>query len=110
MTDLRDKPNVIEHWRATIEALETIVLAENGAPELGAEIDPAEAEEVRHAIMVRIASRRRATLPAAWVRRPGHLDLIPKAPAEPVPEAERAPEVNGRAPDQSVRSRPAWRE
>jgi hypothetical protein len=55
MTDFRDKPDATDRWRATIDALEAVVLT---APD-GPEIDPAEAEDVRRLVMVQTARRRR---------------------------------------------------
>jgi hypothetical protein len=51
----------------TIEALEAVVQAAPGEPE----IDMAEAKEVRRLITMRLAAARHNDLPAAWVRRPG---------------------------------------
>jgi hypothetical protein len=105
MTDFRDRAGATEQWRATIEALEAVVLA---APD-GPEIDPTEANEVRRLIMVRVATARRNNLPAAWVRRPG---IVPQI----VPDAEPAPSMTERddpklpSPDQPGRPREAWRE
>ena len=65
MTDLRDKPDAITRWRATVEALEALVQA---APE-AEEIEPAEAEKVRRLIRIRVAAARSNNLPAAWVPR-----------------------------------------
>jgi hypothetical protein len=103
MTDLRKIPDATDRWRATIEALGQIVLAEAGKPEAGSEIDTATAEEVRRLIMVRLVALRRTALPAAWVRRPGVV-LPPPAGAEPEPELAEPPL------DRRTRSRPAWRE
>jgi hypothetical protein len=62
MTDFRDKPDATDRWRATIKALEAIVLTASHEPE----IDPAEAEEVRRLVMVRTARRRSNTRPTVW--------------------------------------------
>jgi hypothetical protein len=62
MTDFRDKPDATDRWRATIDALEAIVLIASDEPE----IDPAEAEEVRRLLMVRTARRGRNTRPTVW--------------------------------------------
>jgi hypothetical protein len=94
MTRIRDKSNPIARWRATIEALEAVVLS--AANE--AEINPAEAEEVRHLIMIRIAARRRSSLPAAW---PGPRIVMPPKPLA---------ELNGPTPDRPLLARPPWRE
>jgi hypothetical protein len=105
MTDFPDKPDTTDRWRATIEALEAIVLAAPDEPE----IDPAEAEEVRRLVMVQAARRRRNTLPAAWVRQPG-------IPPQIVPDAEPAPRAIGsddptpRSPNRPVLIPPAWHE
>jgi hypothetical protein len=105
MTDFRDKRDTTDRWRATIEALEAVVL---GAPD-GPEIDPAEAEEVRRLVMVQTARRRRNTLPAAWARRPGMLPQI-------VPDAEPTSKVTGpneptpRSPDRPEPLPPALHE
>ena len=85
MTDFRDRPDTTDRWRATIEALEAVVLRAADVPE----IDPAEAEEVRRLVMVQTAWRRRNTLAASWARRRGILPHI-------VPDAEPAPKRSGR--------------
>src|SRR5271169_4290404 len=82
MTDFHDRPDATDRWRATIEALEAVVLA---APD-ESEVDLATAEEVRRLVMVRTARRRRDTLPAAWARRPGILPQI-VSDAEPTPRS-----------------------
>ena len=105
MTDFRDKPDATDRWRAMIEALEAIVLA--GPDE--SKIDLTEAEEVHRLVMVRTAQRRRNTLPAAWVRRPG-------IPPQIVPDAEPTPKTTGpderplAAPHLPAHPGPAWRE
>ena len=105
MTDFRDKPDASDHWRATIEALEAVVLAASDEPE----IDPAEAEEVRRLVMVRAARRKRNTLPAAWVRRPGILpQIVPQA--EPTPKTTGPDEPTLRSPHSPAHPGPAWRE
>jgi hypothetical protein len=105
MTDFRDRPGATEQWRATIEALEAVVLA---APD-GPEINPAEAEEVCRLVMVRTARRRRNTLPAAWARRPGMLpQIVPDA--EPTPKAPGPDEPTPRSLDRPVPLPPAWHE
>jgi hypothetical protein len=105
MTDVRDRPDVTDRWRATVEALEAVVLA---APD-GPEIDPAEAEEVRRLVIVQTARRRRNTLPAAWVRRPGILpQIVPDT--EPTPKATGPDEPTPRSPDRPVPLPPAWHE
>ena len=105
MTDNRERSDPIARWHATIDALESVVLAALDQPE----IDPAEAKEVQRLITMRLAAARPNTLPPAWVRRPGigpHL----------VPDAEAVPETTERAeptpPSPSLPSRPppAWRE
>ena len=105
MTDFRDRPDTSDRWRATIEALEAVVLAAPDEPE----IDPAEAEDVRRLVMVRTARRRRDTLPAAWARRPGILpQILPDA--EPTPKATGPDEPTPRSPDRPVPRPPAWHE
>lgn len=105
MTDLRDKPDAIERLCATLDALEAVVLTSADAPE----IDPAEAEEVRRLVLLQTARRRRNTLPAAWVRRPGILpQLVPGA--EPAPDETRPDEPTPPSPDRLLPLRPAWRE
>jgi hypothetical protein len=105
MTDFRDKPDTTDCWRATIEALEAIVLAGPDEPE----IDPTEAEEVRRLVMVRTAQRRRNTLPAAWVRRPGiPPQIVPDA--EPTPKARGPDDPTPGSPNRPVPIPPAWHE
>jgi hypothetical protein len=105
MTDSRDRPDATARWRATIEALEAIVLAAADEPE----IDPTEAEEVRRLVMVRTAQRRRNTLPAAWVRRPGILPhIVPDT--EPAPRAIGPDDPTPRSPNRPVLIPPAWHE
>jgi hypothetical protein len=105
MTDFRDRPDATDRWRATIEALEAVVLA---APDEPA-IDPAEAEEVRRLVVVRTAWRRHNTLPAAWARRPGILpQIVPDA--EPTPKATGPDEPTSHSPDRPVPPPPAWHE
>jgi hypothetical protein len=105
MTDFRDRAGATEQWRATIEALEAVVLAAPDEPP----IDPAEAEEVRHLVMVQTARRRLNTLPAAWSRRPGiPPQIVPDA--EPTPNATGPDEPTPRSPDRPVPLPPAWRE
>jgi hypothetical protein len=105
MTDFRDRPDTTDRWRATIEALEAVVLA---APD-GPEIDPAEAEEVRRLVMVRTARGRRNTLPAAWARRPGILpQMVPDA--EPTSKATGPDEPTQHSPGRPVPLPPAWHE
>ena len=103
MTDLPDIPDATDRWRAAIKALEEIVQTASNEAKSASEIDPAEAEEVRHLIMVRIATRRRSALPASWVRRPG---IVMPHGADPEPAAELK---EGRL-DQRLPSRPVWRE
>jgi hypothetical protein len=102
MTEFRDNPNAADRWRATVEALEAIMLADcdESEPDRGTD---AAAEEIRRLIMVFLASRRRSPLPAAWVRRPGI--VMP-----PVAEPEPAAELKERKLDQPPLSRPVWRE
>jgi hypothetical protein len=105
MTDFRDRPDTTNRWRATIEALEAIVLAAPDEPE----IDPAEAEEVRRLVMVQAARRRRNTLRAAWVRQPGILrHIVPDA--EPAPRAIGPDDPTPRSPNRQVLIPPAWHE
>jgi hypothetical protein len=104
MTDVRDRPSATNRWRAMTDALEEVVLS---APDEPA-IDPAEAEEVRRLVMLRTASWRRDTLPAAWVRRPGFLRQV-------VPDTEPAPATGAGKPRPPSPERPApapppWRE
>ena len=99
MTEFHDDPDAIDRWRATIKALEAVVLAEGDEPEPDQDTDAAAAEEVRRLIMVLLASRRRSPLPAAWVRRPG---IVMPAAADPEP----APELKERRLDQRPPSRP----
>jgi hypothetical protein len=103
MTDLPDTPNTTDHWRAVIGALEAIVEAGCDEALSAAEIDAAEADEVRRLIAVRIATTRRSALPEAWVRRPGI--VMP-----PTPDPKPAPDTNGQAPNRLPRSRPVLRE
>ena len=98
MTKFHDEPDAIDRWRATIEALEAVVLADCDTPDTDAA-----AEEIRRLIMVLLASRRRSPLPAAWVRRPGI--VMP-----PVAEPEPAPELKEQRLDQPPPVRPVWRE
>jgi hypothetical protein len=101
MTCSDEAPNAVEQWRATIDAL--TIVAQAADDERWAEVDSAEAEEIRRLIMVHIARRRHNALPAAWVRRPGI--------AMPVPaETEPAPEAKAPGPDKPVESRPVWRD
>jgi hypothetical protein len=102
MTKFHDEPDAIDRWRATIEALEAVVLADCGAPDPDRDTDAA-AEEIRRLIMVLLASRRRSPLPAAWVRRPG---VVMPPSADP----ERVPELKEQRLDEPPLSRPAWRE
>ena len=105
MTDPRNRSDATDRWRATIEALEAVVLA---APDEPA-IDPAEAEEVRRLVMVRTARRRRNTLSAAWARRPGILtQIVPDA--EPTSKATGPNEPTPRSLDRPVPLPPAWHE
>jgi hypothetical protein len=105
MTDFRDRPDTTNRWRATIEALEAIVLAAPDEPE----IDPTEAEEVRRLVMVQAARQRRNTLPAAWVRQPGILPhIVPDA--EPAPRAIGPDDPTPRSPNRPVLIPPAWHE
>jgi hypothetical protein len=98
MTDFRDRPDTTDHWRATIEVLEAIVLAAPDEPE----IDSAEADEVRRLVMVRTARRRRDTLPAAWTRRPGMLlQMVPDA--EPTPKTTGPDEITLPSPHPTAR-------
>jgi len=102
MTDFRDKPDAADRWRATIEALEAVVLAAPDEPE----IEPAEAEEVRRLVMVETARRQRNTLPAAWVR-PGIVSqIVPDT--EPTPKVTEHGEPAPRSPDRPVPRPPAW--
>jgi len=101
MTEFRDNPDAAERWRATIEALETVVLAECDEPEPDCNADAA-AEEIRRLIMVLLAGWRRSPLPAAWVRRPG-IVLPPAADSE-------AAELKEQKSDRPPPSRPGWRE
>ena len=98
MTDLPDIPHATDRWRAAIEALEGIVQTTSVEAKSACEIDPAEAEEVRRLIMIRIAARRRSSLPAAGVR-PG-IVMPPKPLAE----------LNRPTPDPPLLARPPWRE
>ena len=105
MTDKHDRSDPITRWRALIDALEGVTLAAPGGPEA----DPAEGEEVRRLISMRLAVARRNNLPAAWTRQPGIVPrLVPDTPATPAPAdcAEPAP----RAPRAPARSRLAWYE
>jgi hypothetical protein len=102
MTDFRDRPDATDRWRATIEALEAVVLAAPDEPE----IEPTEAEEVRRLVMVQIARRTRNTLPAAWVRRPEIVSqVVPDA--EPTLKATEHGEPTPRAPDRPAPRPPA---
>jgi hypothetical protein len=103
MTEFRDSPSAVDRWRATIEALEAVVLAEYDEPEPDRDTDAAAAEEIRRLIMVLLASRRRSPLPAAWVRRPGI--VMP-----PVADPEPAPELKEQKFDEPPLSGPVWRE
>jgi len=105
MTYMSDRSDPIARWRATIDALEAVVLAE---PE-PRETDPAEAEEVHRLVMVRTARRRRNSLPAAWQRRPG---IVPQIVSDAAAAAERAPpdEPAPRPPHPPARPWPAWHE
>ena len=105
MTDNRDRSDPIARWHAIVAALEAAVLAALDQPE----IDPAEADEVRRLVAMRLAAARPNKLPAAWARRPG---IVPHL----VPDEAVAPEATERAeptpPSPSLPSRPppAWRE
>jgi hypothetical protein len=99
MTDRSDIPNATDRWRAAIEALEGMVQATSLEAKSVYEIDPAEAEEVRHLIMIRIAARRRSSLPAARVHCPG-IVMPPKPLAE----------LNRPTRDGPLLARPPWRE
>lgn len=103
MTEFRDNPDAIDRWRATVEALEAIMLADCDEPEPDRDTDAVAAEEIRRLIMVLLAGRRRSPLPAAWVRRRGI--VMP-----PAPEPEPAPELKEQRLDQPPPSRPVWRE
>ncbi len=104
MTELHDKPDATDRWRATIEALEAVVLTPPDEPE----IDPVDAEEVRRLVLLQTA-RRRNTLPAAWARRPGILpQIVPNA--EPAPDPTGPDEPTPPSPDRPLSLRPAWRE
>jgi hypothetical protein len=102
MTESRDDPDAIDCWRAMVEALEAVVLADCAAPDPDRDADAA-AEEVRRLIMVLLASRRHSPLPAAWVRRPG---IVMPPAADP----ERVPELKEQRLDEPPLSRPVWRE
>jgi hypothetical protein len=103
MTDLREKPDATDRWRAMIDALEEMVLAAPDEPGL----DPAEAEEVGRLVTVRTARWRRDTLPAAWARRRGVLhQVMPET--EPKPDGTRPEEPRPRSPGQPTP--PAWHE
>jgi hypothetical protein len=99
MTEFRDNPDAAERWRATIEALEAVVLGECDEPDSDA--DAAAAEEIRRLIMVLLAGRRRSPLPAAWVRRPG---IVMPSAADPEP----APELKEQRLDRPPPHRPGW--
>ena len=102
MTKFHDEPDAIDRWRATIEALEAVVLADCDAPDPDRDTDAA-AEEIRRLIMVLLASRRRSPLPAVWVRRPGV--VMP-----PSGDPEGVPELKEQRLDEPPLSRPVWRE
>jgi hypothetical protein len=104
MTDLCKIPDAADRWRATIEALEQIVLDGCGEPETEPQIDSAAAEDVRHLVMVRLAAQRRCALPAAWVRRPWIVVPGPADAAAPAREMKQPPL------ERRTRSRPAWRD
>ena len=73
------------------------------------EIDPAEAEEVRRLITMRLTAARRNNLPAVWTRRPGVVSCLvsdTRATPEPTDRAEPAPQ----APHPPARPRLAWHE
>jgi hypothetical protein len=102
MTKFHDDPDAIDRWRAMVEALEAVVLADGAALDPDRDIDAA-AEETRRLIMVLLASRRRSPLPATWVRRPG---IVMPPAADP----ERVPELKEQRLDEPPLSRPVWRE
>lgn len=103
MTDFRKIPDAADRWRATIGALEEIVLAGCGEPQTEPQVDSAAAEDVRRLVMLRLAAQRRRALPAAWVRRPG---IVLPGPAETAP----APEMKEPPLERRTRSRSAWRD
>ena len=103
MTEFRDNPGAAERWRATIDALEAVVLAHCDASEPDHDTDAGAAEEIRRLIMVLLASRRRSPLPAAWVRRAG---IVMPSAADPEP----APELKEQRWDRPPPTRPGWRE
>ena len=105
MTDVRNPLDPTARWRATIDAMEAVMLAAPDAPE----IEPTEAEEIRRLITMRLVSARRNSLPAAWTRRPGIVPRLvpdPRANAAPPDRTEPAP----RAPHPPARPRLAWHE
>ena len=105
MTDIRDRSGLIARWRATVDVLEGVVLAAADEPK----IDTTEADEVRRLVMVRTARRRRNTLPAAWMHRPGTLAQI--VPDDgPARGATASDEPTPRPPDVPARPRLAWHE
>jgi hypothetical protein len=103
MTEFRESPDAVDRWRATIEALEAVVLAECEEPEPHRDNDAAAAAEIRRLIMVLLASRRRSPLPTVWVRRPG-IVMPPAADPEPTPELKE------QKFDEPPFSGPVWRE
>ena len=102
MTEFRESPDAVDRWRATIEALEAVVLADCDAPDPDRDTDAA-AEEIRRLIMVLLASRCRSPLPAGWVRRRG-IVMPPAADPEPTPELKE------QKFDEPPFSGPVWRE
>jgi hypothetical protein len=105
MTDVRNPLDPTARWRATIDAMEAVMLAAPDAPE----IEPTEAEEVRRLITMRLAAARRNSLPAAWTRRPGVVSpLVPDTRATPAPTDRTEPAP--RAPHPATRPRLAWHE
>jgi len=105
MTDIRDKPEATDRWRATIDALEAVLLT---ALTISRSI-PRRPERSAAWLMLQTARRRRNTLPAAWARRPGMLpQIVPDA--EPTPKATGPDEPTPRSPDRPAARPTAWHE
>jgi hypothetical protein len=105
MTQFDATHDPIARWRSVVDALDRLVMSNEGEPNIAAE----EVEDVRRLVAFRLAAARRNSLPAVWVRRGrGGVPIAPE-PSEAADHAEQD-EGGGPVPDPPSRLRPDWRE
>ena len=94
MTDPRERPDILDDWRAVLDALDAVIEAAPCEPDGAHDDETTEIEDVRRLVRLRLADHCRDRLPRLWVRRGGPVSVT-ETPRSTIVIARDEPSDNG---------------